>query len=408
MKRTILATIILASFFCFLFPASSQAQNFTSVSMTVTDPNGLPYSFAVVSAVLTPASPGGYTLGGFPYSGFLPATALDVTGSVTVNMGSNAAILPGGSQWTFSITTPGAQPPIGSGPQAFQATISISGASQSISATLSAAAPALSKVTSGCSVAGFVSGHVISNNGAGACTDAGFSSGNVVTASRAGTQTIQATGANTTLNVSSTGAQTALNVFPGADTANAFLVQNAAKTTTFLSVDTSGGTANLGTAKVNSIGQATNFNGQTALSGGLSGLGGLPVELYSTGSSQFTANVGATTMIGSTTCNGCGSGPIDILFIAFRQTQAGTSCTGATSFTFNVIWTNGNGTFTVPAGTVTTAAGNGAVGTPFELPPVLTHSGLGNAIQFSVTSFTAGTGCVTIPGFVLEPVILQF
>lgn len=159
---------------------------------------------------------------------------------------------------------------------------------------------------------------------------------------------------------------------------------------------------------VASGGQFTTVNGQTALTGTGQGFGGVPVELYATASSQFTANAGPTTIIGSTSCNGCGGGPAGILFVAFRQTQAGTSCTGATSFTFNVTWTNGNGTFTVPVGTVTTAANNGVVGTPFVLPPVLTHSGLGNSITHSITNFTAGTGCVTIPGFVVEPMYLQF
>lgn len=95
--------------------------------------------------------------------------------------------------------------------------------------------------TGGCSVTGFTSGHVITNDGAGNCTDAGFSGSNVVTATRSGTQTIAASGANLSLNVSSTGAQPALNVFPGTDLSTAMTVKNAAQTATLAAFDTTAG-----------------------------------------------------------------------------------------------------------------------------------------------------------------------
>lgn len=136
----------------FLLPIASRAQNFTQVTACITDPNSLPYSFGTISAVLTPSSPGGYTLGGFPYSGRLAVTALDSNGCTLVQMGSNTAITPAGSQWFFTVNIPGIQPPFGTGPQSFTATISISGASQNISATLSALAPALSHFAIGGSV----------------------------------------------------------------------------------------------------------------------------------------------------------------------------------------------------------------------------------------------------------------
>ena len=132
----------------------------------------------------------------------------------------------------------------------------------------------------GCSVTGFTSGHIITNDGAGNCTDGGISAVNLVTASRSASQTIQATGANTTLNVSSTGAQTALNVFPGSDVATAFTVKNAAQTTTILGVDTTSGgggvsiTAN-GNANALQITNAGNSFSLVDNSSGVSQLGTL-------------------------------------------------------------------------------------------------------------------------------------
>lgn len=140
----------------FLFAPAAHAQNFTTVTVCVTDPNGLPYSYGTISAILTPATPGGYTLGGQPYSGQLPLTALDQNGCANgqggISMGSNAAILPAGSQWLFTVGTAGVAKPIGTGPQSFTVTITISGASQTISATVSASAPKLASLVSGNSV----------------------------------------------------------------------------------------------------------------------------------------------------------------------------------------------------------------------------------------------------------------
>lgn len=149
MKRFFFALALCGAF---LFAPAARAQNFTTVTVCVTDPNGLPYSYGTISAVLTPATPGGYTLGGFPYSGQLPLTALDVNGCANgqsgISMGSNAAILPASSQWEFTVgIAPGIAPPAGTGPQSFTVTITISGASQTISSTVSASAPALSKGT---------------------------------------------------------------------------------------------------------------------------------------------------------------------------------------------------------------------------------------------------------------------
>lgn len=144
MKRIYLA---LLGFGLLLIAPLARAQNFTVVTATVTDPNGIPYSFGTVSAVLIPSSSGPWRLNGQPYSGQLVNTPLDVNGTFTARMGSNAAITPSGTQWLFTVNEIGILPPLGTGAQSFTATITISGTSQDISSTLNALAPKLTNLT---------------------------------------------------------------------------------------------------------------------------------------------------------------------------------------------------------------------------------------------------------------------
>lgn len=162
MRKTlwIAALLFLAS--CFLLPASSFAQNFTVVSATVVDPAGLPYAFASVQVQLIPTgvTP---TLNGLAVSAFARATA-DATGTFSITLASNAVLLPGGTQWQFTVNeSPGIAPPAGTGPQTIVATITISGASQSLSATLNALAPKLAN-------GGGLSGAGAPPGGSGQCT----------------------------------------------------------------------------------------------------------------------------------------------------------------------------------------------------------------------------------------------
>ena len=126
------------------------AQTPTVVSGTIVDPNGLPYSYARVSAQLIPstASPT-IIVNGIPVQigGQQNATA-DVNGTFSMNLFCNAAgggcsaISPGGTQWQFTVNETGTPPPVGTGPQSCTATITITGASQSISSSFSSC-PAL-------------------------------------------------------------------------------------------------------------------------------------------------------------------------------------------------------------------------------------------------------------------------
>jgi hypothetical protein len=141
-----------------LFAAAPAWAQFTTVSGTVQDANGIPYANGTITAKLTPATPGGYRLSGQPYSGTLGLSSLDSTGSFTLSMADNTQITPAGSQWSFTVcSNPGGiPPPLGTGNQCFGngtaialAPITITGGTQSISAQLQAVAPSLTNFGGG-------------------------------------------------------------------------------------------------------------------------------------------------------------------------------------------------------------------------------------------------------------------
>ncbi len=135
--------------FCvFWIPAF--AQNTTTVSGTVKDSNGVPYSNATVQAQLlptgiTPTIPppcNGQNATPCVVSAFQRGST-DANGNFNMNLASNAVLSPGGTTWQFTVNTTGAPPPLGTGPQSCSATLTISGASQSVSASF-ASCPVLS------------------------------------------------------------------------------------------------------------------------------------------------------------------------------------------------------------------------------------------------------------------------
>jgi len=143
------------------------AQNYTAVTATVTDPNGIPYAGAQLKAQLVLSSGGGgigqptvtvssqaqCTAGGYgtapcqvPFSGTVGPVTLDGGGNIPgggINLQTNSAVTPSGTQWLVTVFTSGVPPPFGTGPHTFSALITISGASQSISSNLNAVAPTL-------------------------------------------------------------------------------------------------------------------------------------------------------------------------------------------------------------------------------------------------------------------------
>jgi hypothetical protein len=158
----------LLSFFC---PFLAFAQ-YTTVTGTVTDVNGLAYASGQMKAQLVlngSAVTGQPTVtinnltqcnaGGFgsapckiPFPGTIGPFALDGNGNMPlggVQFQDNNQVTPAGTQWLFTVNeTPGIPPPGGTGPQTCTATITITGATQNVTAPLSTC-PALSKITGG-------------------------------------------------------------------------------------------------------------------------------------------------------------------------------------------------------------------------------------------------------------------
>jgi len=123
----------------------SAAAQFTTVSGTVTDPNGVPYAYGTIAATLI--SSGSPTLNGLAYTPPTQPVGLNSAGSFLMQLADNTVLLPGGSQWKFLVCSGigTIQPAGGTGPVCFTAgPLTISGASQSITSSLVAVALALS------------------------------------------------------------------------------------------------------------------------------------------------------------------------------------------------------------------------------------------------------------------------
>lgn len=161
MKRLFAVALLLSAIAA--VPARAQ---YTTVSGTVTDPEGIPYTGATIKAQLS--TPGatltindaakcksagqGSAPCHVPIQGTYPGPTLDSTGSFTMILPDNSDILPASpaSQYLFTLVlSPGVLPPFGTGPQVITATITISGASQNIGSTLSGLAPALTNTIPG-------------------------------------------------------------------------------------------------------------------------------------------------------------------------------------------------------------------------------------------------------------------
>jgi hypothetical protein len=154
--RILLATFLLctvAMFASALLPAPTMGQTPTLVTGTVKDVNGVPYSFAKVSASLTGIPPNvnaTILVNGIPTAiGGQQNASADASGNFTMNLFCNTAgggcsvISPSGTQWQFTVNENGTPPPLGTGPQTCSATITVTGAAQAVSGSF-AACPALS------------------------------------------------------------------------------------------------------------------------------------------------------------------------------------------------------------------------------------------------------------------------
>lgn len=130
---------------------SAHAQN-TNVTGTIVDPNGLPYSFAQVSIRLLPPGVSSPVCGG-PNGGGVSDQQVTTNAAGTFNVAvcPNASIVPSSpaTTWSFTISEAGMPPPLGTGPQSFSVSITISGSSQDVSSQINPAALALANVGGG-------------------------------------------------------------------------------------------------------------------------------------------------------------------------------------------------------------------------------------------------------------------
>jgi hypothetical protein len=176
------------------------AAQFTQVTGTVIDPNSIPYAFGTISATLvSSASP---TLNGLPYTPPTQPTGLDQSGKFIMQLADNTVLLPAATQWKFTVcsTIGTVQPSIGKGPVCFTAgPITISGTSQDITATLNAAALALTLSSGGGTTINPTNGVIPVRANATTFNDSPLSvaSGNV---SDSGNLTVNGTPAATTFN----------------------------------------------------------------------------------------------------------------------------------------------------------------------------------------------------------------
>ena len=130
-----------------LLSASCWAQ-FTTVSGTVTDPNGLPYSNGTITATLVISATPVFTATNLPYTPPADPVGLNSAGSFVMQLANDTQLTPGGGRYTFKVCSAAGtvQPAGGTGPVCFSVTnVNVTGASLSITATLNAAALALTK-----------------------------------------------------------------------------------------------------------------------------------------------------------------------------------------------------------------------------------------------------------------------
>lgn len=147
MRRSFLILIALLA-----LPFAVQAQ-FTIVTGTVSDTNSLPYACGTISAqLIVPGGTaptlngGGFTTQTSPVQLGCPTIGgSGPIGNFTMRLADNNVISPAGTQWRFTVNASGVLPPLGTGPQACTATVTITGGSQSLTTNFSAC-PALTNL----------------------------------------------------------------------------------------------------------------------------------------------------------------------------------------------------------------------------------------------------------------------
>jgi hypothetical protein len=155
---------------------------FTTVTGTVTDPNGLPYAGGTIAPSLVISGTPKFTATNQPYTPPSQPVGLSSAGVFLMQLADVTALTPGGGTYSFTVCSVvgTVQPAFGKGPVCFSVSgISISGASQDIGATLRAAALALTVNFGGTGAPCTVTNTSVQydNSGAFGCTDLLFATG---------------------------------------------------------------------------------------------------------------------------------------------------------------------------------------------------------------------------------------
>lgn len=308
MRKTIFILAILAG--CFL-PLSARAQTQTNVTATIVDPVGIPYANGTVSVQLVPSGTNP-TVNGGSILGTLNGST-DATGSFNISLWPNASISPAGTKWQFTVcVSPGVQPPLGTGGQCSTppAVVTIAGASQSLSATLSAVAPKLTNITLGGGSVTNVTGSAPITSTGGATPVIGCATCNTSAATIAGTVTASripyASAGNTLADIAGsavTGGTGAIALTAGADTTTPLAINghSATQSVPLLDInDNSGGSAvsplsvrgkGLGSFTPGGVPALSNFQVDTAAAGGY---GWVLTNRAASGSAGVLSSLGAS------------------------------------------------------------------------------------------------------------------
>jgi len=148
--------ILIAALFLFL-AGRIEAQTQTLVSGTLVDPSGVAYYPATVKACLSPSTlnptVGGNAVNPNPGSNYcVGPTSTSNSGFFSMALWPNANIVPASTTWIFTVQASGAAPPAGNGTLNFSSSgITISGATQDVGTTVSAAGTVQLKTSGGLS-----------------------------------------------------------------------------------------------------------------------------------------------------------------------------------------------------------------------------------------------------------------
>lgn len=238
-----------------LFALAAGAQS-TTISATITDAHGVPYSFARVTAQLQPTTsiP---TINGAPVNPSPPSVTADNTGHFSIVVADNSQMVPGTVSWQWLLTiamNPGVGYPIGTGPQQFTYQAALSGSTVDLTSTLSGLAPALTVALGGggggtpCTTTAlsfqfnsagsfgcvpdftFTASHTMTLGAAGVFTLTTGATVNGITAAMIPTLNQNTTGSAATLTTPRTLAGNSFNGSANVAFANGFIVQGTADT----------------------------------------------------------------------------------------------------------------------------------------------------------------------------------